>query len=305
MKITFIVVNYNTKDLLVKCIINLLSIQPNLPKNEIVVVDNGSYDGSTEEISSLFSLQVTLIKNPQNSLSSGHNLGFMASSGEYIVHLGTDCFPTADAINSLINYMDEHSDVGISTGKVTLRDGSLDMDSHRGLVTPWVALTHLSGLDKLFPTSRLFSGYFLGYMDMSKPHGIDTCISHFMFIRRVAYLKVGLWDTAYIVYGEDLDFCFRMKQANYKIMYLPDVKILHYKGAGVGRKTTSDLVNASRSDKKHLFKIRQETTRAMKIFYKTHLAKNYPFFINWLVYLLIFMLAKTRELMYLVRGSGY
>lgn len=305
MRLSFIIVNYNTRELLKDCVENLLKVKESIPESEIIVVDNKSFDGSDQLLEYEFKDKVTFIKNPQNNLPQGHNLGFAASTGDYVVHLGTDCYPTVEALNDLIAYMNYNPSVGIATGRIELRDGSLDMDAHRGLVTPWVALTHWSGLDKIFPQSPIFAGYFLGYKDFTKPHEIDVCISHFMFVRREAYLKVGQWDTTYFMYGEDLDFCFRMQEAGYKLMYLPNIKILHYKGAGVGRKTTDGIDNASRRDYNHMKKVRLETSRAMRIFYKKHLAPRYPFFVNWLVYFGIWGLHKVRAFKYFLKGSGY
>ena len=305
MLISFIIVNYNTRELLKECLENLLNVKKELPESEIIVVDNQSFDGSDQLVEYEYKDKVTLIKNSENNLPKGHNLGYKESKGHYILHLGTDCFPKAPDLKKLMEYMSKHPDVGITTGKLVNREGLVDWDAHRGFVTPWVAITHWVGLDKLFPKSKLFGGYFLRYKDFSVPHEIDTCISHFMLVKREAYEKVGAWDPSYFMYGEDMDFCFRLQKCGYKIVYVPSIEIVHYKGGGVGRQTTADVTNASRRDYNHMKKVRLETTRAMKLFYRTHMAKRYPFFINWIVYIGIFLLSKFRALLYFFKGSGY
>jgi len=305
MLISFVIVNYNTKELLKSCVDNLLEVKKTIKDIEIIVVDNVSFDGSDQLIEYEYKNRVTLIKNPKNNLPDGHNLGYKASTGDYIVHLGSDCYPKAEELKELIKYMEEHPKVGVTTGKLVTKNGSIDWDAHRGLVTPWVALTHWSGLDKFFPKSKLFGGYFLKFKDFSKPHEIDICISHFMMIKRETYEKVGLWDNTYFMYGEDMDFCLRVQNAGYKLFYIPNVEILHYKGGGVGRVTTEEEMNASRRDYNHMKKVRMETIRAMQIFYKTHMAKRYPFFINWIVYFGMFLLKIFRTIFYFIKGSAY
>jgi hypothetical protein len=303
VKVSFVIVNYNTRELLKDCIENLLLVKGKIGELEIIAVDNGSTDGSAEMVESNFGQSVKLIRTENNGLSAGHNLGYKSSRGEYIVYLGTDAYPTARAMEMIIEYMDRHEKAGICTPKLVLRDGSLDMDAHRGHSTPWTSLSHWLFLDKIFPKSKFFNGYFMGYKDFSKPHEIDVCISHFMFVRREAHEKVGLFDESFFLYGEDLDFCYRMQQAGYKVMYLSNIEVLHFKGATVGRKATADLDNAARRDKKHLSRLRLETTKAMKKFYKKHLEKKYPAPLNWLVYLGIFLLEKLRVVLFALRRS--
>lgn len=305
MLISFIIVNYNTKELLKECVDNLLEVKKSIKNSEIIVVDNQSFDGSVELINYEYSDKVTLIQNPQNNLPMGHNLGFEASKGDYIVHLGSDCFPKAEELKELIEFLKEHPKVGLVTGMLITKTGAIDWDAHRGTITPWVALTHWFGFDKLFPKSKIFGGYFQKYKNFSKPHEIDLCISHFMMLPREVYSKVAPWDTSYFMYGEDMDFCMSLQNAGYKIYYLPNVKILHYKGGGIGRTTTDQLTNASRRDTNHMKKVRLETTRAMKYFYKKNLSKKYPFFVNWMVILGINILQKIRTILFFFKGTGY
>lgn len=134
--------------------------------------------------------------------------------------------------------------IGIATVALRLRDGMLDMDAHRGFPTPWASLTHFSGLSRTLPHSPFFNQYFLGGRDSTQPHEIDLCISHFLFVRRTLFDAIGPWDEDFFLYGEDVDFCYRTKAAGYKIMYLPQFTVTHYKGASVGvRKQSSEIAD--------------------------------------------------------------
>lgn len=301
IKIDVIIANYNTKDLLKKCVDNLLEINlAPYAQLKIIIVDNGSTDQSAQMIKKEYSQEkITLIEEINRGLAHGYNVGYEKSDGDYILYLGTDSFPTKDQIVNITEFMEqpENNNVGICTPKLILRDGSLDMDAHRGLSTPWSSLTHWFFLDRIFSKSAVFNQYYLGYKDFNVPHEIDVCISHFMFVRKKAHDEVGKWDERYFLFGEDLDFCYRIQQAGYKIIYLSNVSVIHYKGAGVGRKSTKDLDNASRRDKTHLKNINNESVKAMKIFYQTHLDKKYPWILNKIVYFGIFCMSLLRSVL--------
>lgn len=322
-KISFIIVNYATKGLLEKNISNLLESWDNC---EVIFIDNDSPDGSSYFVEEKFGKdpRVTLIKSQNNGLSAGYNKGLKKATGDYLVYLGTDSFPTKEALEGLVNYMDKNPDVGIATPKLFTRDGAIDIDAHRGFPTPWASITHFTFFDRLFPKSKLFNQYSRKYQDFNTIHEIDACISHFMIVRPEVHVTVGEWDEDFFLYGEDIDFCYRTKQAGFKLMYLGNLPVLHYKGASVGRETSKDIDNIMNTDfDKISFKgqiyeksatnndvsdrsnislkdwmkknISKESTDAMKTFYKKHYMKKYPFFLNWFVFFGIWVNEKIRS----------
>jgi GT2 family glycosyltransferase len=272
-KVSFLIVNYNTKDLLADCINNLIGIYPNM---EIIVVDNDSRDGSAKMVQEKFNDSVKLLQQPNKGLAAGYNLGFPHITGDYIVYIGTDAYPKKEALTQLVDYMEENSQVGLCTPKLVLRDGSIDMDAHRGFPTPWTSLVRFMGLHNVFPKSKFFGHYFLSYLDPSTRHEIDMCIAHFMLVRKSVVAEIGGWDEDFFLYGEDVDFCYRVKEHKYKIMYLGDIEVLHYKGAGVGRKTSRDIKTASNSSKEVISKVPYYTIDAMKLFVTKHYKDKYP-----------------------------
>lgn len=271
MKISVVIVNFNTRDVLKECLINLSKIIEKEDLDiEVIIVDNASTDGSAEMVQSQFT-GVSLLKSPKNiGLSAGSNLGYANSRGDYILFLGSDAFPKENTLKGMAEYFEKNGKVGIATCKLLLRDGSLDMDAHRGFPIPWAAITHFTKLNKIFPKSRFFNKYYLGYKNFKEPHEIDLCISHFMMIRRKVFEEIGTWDEDFFVFGEDVDFCYRAKEAGWKIMYLPQWEAEHYKGAGVGRKESVDIKTASNQDPKTVKRMKKETTKAMLLFYKKH-----------------------------------
>jgi GT2 family glycosyltransferase len=287
-KLSIIIINYNTRDTLKECLLNLKDKYLN---KEIIVIDNGSKDKSFEMVKEEFK-EVAIIQSDNKGLAISGNLGLKKSTGDYLLYLGTDAFPKEGTLEGLTKYMDENLDVGIVTPKLILRDGSLDMDAHRGFPTPWAAITHFSKLNKVFPRSRIFNQYFLGYKDLDKPHEIDLCISHFMLIRKKVFKDIKGWDEDFFVYGEDVDICYRTKKAGWKIMYLPQFTAIHYKGVSVGtRKETNDVTTATIRTK---IKMRRHSTAAMKLFYSKHYSKIYPTWLTGLVFLGIDLMEKYR-----------
>jgi hypothetical protein len=259
---------------------------------EVIVVDNGSTDGSAELVKSKYP-SVTLIETENRGLAVGSNLGMQKATGDYFLFMGTDAFPEEKTLEGMIGYFEKTPSLGVATCKLMLRNGDLDMDAHRGFPTPWAAITHFTKLNRIFPKSKLFNQYFLGHVNMNVPHEIDLCISHFMMVRKQVFVQVGTWDEDYFVYGEDVDFCYRVKQGGWKIMYLPQWKALHYKGVSVGiRKESSDISKTDAGTKK---KMRRSSTEAMRIFYSKHYQNKYPKFVTSLVLSGIDFLSKIRS----------
>lgn len=282
--VSVVIVNYNTKEFSKDCI---LSIQKNAGNvsYEIIIVDNASSDGSVAELSNLKSKipNLKIISNKKNvGFSKANNQGVKASQkNRYILFLNPDTIIQNKAIEKMINFMDTHKDAGASTCKLIMPNGKIDDATHRGFPTPWNSFSHFSGLEKIFPKSTLFAGYSLGWMDLDSAHEIDVLAGAFMLVRKEAGNEVNWWDEDYFFYGEDIDFCYMLHEKGWKIYYVPDFSIIHYKGVSGGIKAVSQkITTASDETKRRANKCRFE---AMKIFYKKHYEKRYPWIINFLV----------------------
>lgn len=291
-KVSVLIANNNTRDVLKLCLENLKDSYENL---EVVVADTDSSDGSAEMVGKEFSW-VKLLKLPNNGLAFALNKCFETATGDYYLYLGTDAFPKEGTIKGLVDYFEElsHADVGAATVKLLLRSGAQDMDGHRGFPTPFVSMSHFLGLDKLFPKSKTFARYFMTYEDPEKEHEIDTCITHFLFVPAKVTRKVGRWDDkTFFLYGEDIDYCYRIKEAGFKIMYLPQFRAEHWKGVTIGiRKESQDVamkvpVVKFRDRELTLGKFRVElqrlSTDAMELFYRKHYSNKYPLIVGLFV----------------------
>jgi GT2 family glycosyltransferase len=280
--LSIVIVSYNTKDFLIKCIESIEETAKDLAY-EIIVVDNASTDGSQELVKEKFK-DVVLIANKENlGFSKANNIGIKKTSGRLVLFLNADTLIYPLTLKQMIDFMDSHKDAGATTCKVEMPNGRIDDASHRGFPTPWNSFCHFTGISKLFPRSKTFGGYNLSYLDLSKTHEIDALAGAFMLVRREAGKKVSWWDEDYFFYGEDLDFCFMLKQNGWKVYYVPEVSILHYKGVSGGiKKISKEVTTANRETRK---KAQTERFKAMRIFYRKHYENKYPFIVTKLVYL--------------------
>ncbi len=282
LDLSIIIVSYSTKEFLRRL---LDSIGENISagiKYEVIVVDNASADNSSVMVAKDFP-KIKLIANNQNfGFSKANNQGIKKTDkSRYVLFLNPDTLLEKGTIEEMIKFMDQNTDAGAATCKVVMSNGQIDDATHRGFPTPWNAFTHFSGISKIFPSSKLLNGYYLGWKDIEKVHEIDALAGAFMLVRRVAGEEVKWWDEDYFFYGEDIDFCFMLRAAGWKIYYVPTVSIFHYKGASSGIKEVSKQISTATRETK--IRITKSRFNAMNIFYKKHYSKKYPKFITGLV----------------------
>ncbi len=288
--LSIIILNYNTKKITIEAIESIEKSYPKEVKSgeyEVIVTDNASPDGSLEAFraykqkSKIKSFHV--VDNGGNiGFAAGNNKGIPYAKGRYILFLNPDTVMYPVTLPRIISFMDSHEDAGACGCRVEIPDGGIDEASHRGFPTPWNALTHFSGLEKVFPKSKIFSGYTQGWEDLSTIHPVPAVVGAFLFVRREAGKQIGWWDEDYFFYGEDIDFCYSLWEKGWKIYYIPDVKILHYGGVSSGIKKQSQGITTANIQTKKLIQFHR--FEAMKIFYKKHYQKKYPMIVSWAVF---------------------
>lgn len=281
--ISIIIVAFNSQDTIEPCID---AVEKTVKKHsfEIIVSDNSENDETENVVSKVFEKneKVIYIRNKENlGFSKGNNVVIKKAKGKYVLFLNPDTVVYEKTIDGMLDFMENNNDCGASTCFVELPSGKLDDSSHRGFPTPWRAFAYFSGLSKVFPKSKLFGGYNLSYLNTRQTHEIESLAGSFMMVPYEIGEKVGWWDEDFFFYGEDLDFCFRIKKAGYKIYFVPEFRALHYKGISSGIKSVSkDLTKASVETKRWATNHRFS---AMEIFYNKHYKKKYPKIITSLV----------------------
>lgn len=289
LDLLIVVVNYNTRDLLRDCLASIYESRGDF-NYQVCVVDNGSHDGSVEMVRQEFPQAQLIASSINGGYAYANNLGLRAFGFQnaplarhpsppnvegvgggvprYALLLNADTLLPPSALQNMLDFMEAHPEAGAAGPRLVREDGSLDLACRRSFPAPSAFLYRSMGLSKLFPKSRRFGRYNLTYLDPDELTEVDSVVGAFMLVRAEAIQQVGLLDEAFFLYGEDLDWAYRIRKAGWKIYYNPQVTVLHVKGA---------------STKKHSRKARYEFYRAMNIFYRKHYAATTPFWLHWLI----------------------
>jgi GT2 family glycosyltransferase len=229
MQLSVIIVNYNVKYFLHLCLQSAESALHSIDA-EVFVVDNNSSDGSVEMVQQQFPW-VKVIANANNiGFGSANNQAIALAKGKYILLQNPDTVVAEDTYTRIIDFMDLKPDAGGLGVKMIDGVGKFLPESKRGLPTPEVAFYKIFGLSVLFPKSRIFGKYHLGFLDKQEIHCVDVLSGAFMLMRKDIIDKIGAFDEQFFMYGEDIDLSYRISEAGYKIYYYPGTTIIHYKG---------------------------------------------------------------------------
>lgn len=273
MKLSIIIVNYNTYTLTKQTINSIIQKNHNF-EYEILLVDNASSDGSIESLQKDFNNLISkrilkvFINKSNLGFSKANNIGIREAKGMYILLLNSDTVIIEDCLKNCMFELDNNISIGALGCKVVLPDGKLDHACKRGFPSPKASLYYLLKLHKINPVK--YGQYDSLYLHEDEVGEIDCLTGAFMMIPKTVLNKVGLLDEDFFMYGEDIDLCYRIKEGGYKVLYYPKEKIIHHKGG---------------SSKKRRTKIIYDFHEAMWIFYKKHYYKKYNFTISLLVYI--------------------
>jgi GT2 family glycosyltransferase len=240
---------------------------------EIIVVDNGSNDGTLEMLAADYPAVQVVVNADNLGYTKPMNQGLRRASGEFLVQLNPDTLLNPGFLDTNYQYLQANSQVGICAPKVLNRDGSMQWQCRRGEARPWDVITYFTGLSRLFPDDPRFAGYLLTYKSPDEIYEVNAVSGSCMIIRRGVINEIGYLDEDFIAYQEDTDFCFRARLAGWKIVYLPLTQIIHF-GAEGGTRV-------------HPYRSVYEWHRSYFIYYRKWLAKDYFFMVNWLFYLLM------------------
>ena len=185
----------------------------------------------------------------------------------------------AGTLSGSLGYLKKHK-LGALGCKLILPDGSLDKDARRSFITPWIGLVHLFlKLDRIFPRSKLFAKYWYGYISDDEIHEVDALQGAFFLTTKNILDKVGWFEEDYFLDGEDIDLSWKIKNLGYKIVYYPEVSIVHIKGATKGKNRKSKKY-ISFNDK---LKYRLSGVDSMEMFYRKRLWDRYSLILNYIV----------------------
>ncbi len=229
MKLSVVIVNYNVKYFLEQALKSVRKAIDSIDA-EVFVVDNNSVDDSVAMVKRDFP-EVHLIANKDNpGFSKANNQAIQLAKGEYILLLNPDTVVEEDTFEKVIHFMDSHEDAGGLGVQMIDGKGNFLPESKRGFPSPFVAFCKTFGLSRIFPKSKTFNRYHLGYLDKNKTHKVDVLSGAFMLLRKKVLDKIGLLDETFFMYGEDIDLSYRIIKGGYQNYYFADTTIIHYKG---------------------------------------------------------------------------
>jgi len=262
-----VIVNYNTRELLRQCLTSVYDSQGDFTYH-VCVVDNCSNDDSAAMVREEFPLATLIESQVNGGYAYANNLGLENNGGSrYSLLLNPDTLLPHFALSEMVAFMDAHPDAGAAGPRLVLQDGSLDLACRRSFPSPAISFYRLSGLSRLFPKSPRFGRYNLTCLDPDETTEVDSVVGAFMMIRSESIQQVGLLDEDFFMYGEDLDWAYRIKEAGWMVYYNADVTVLHYK----------------RASSKHSFRAQIEFYRAMHLFFRKHYAADTPFWLSSLI----------------------
>jgi GT2 family glycosyltransferase len=185
-----------------------------------------------------------------------------------VLLLNPDTVTPPGSLDALVAYMEAHPDVGCCGPKLLLADGTLDLACRRAFPTPEVSLYRMLGLAKLFPRSPRFARYNMTYLDEDVETEVDSVVGACMLVRAGVVREVGPLDETFFMYGEDIDWAYRIKQFGWRIMYVPRVTVHHYKRAASSQRPFASI---------------RAFYDAMRVFYRKHYAATTPAPVNLLI----------------------
>lgn len=278
--LSIVIVNWKTPHLLASCL-DSIEEEDNSKRFEIWVVDNASNDGSVSMIQAKYPY-VNVIANRENlGFSKACNQAIPQTSGQFILLLNPDTTVTQGAINKLLKFLAENPDCGAAGPKILNPDGTLQLACRRAFPSVAASFFRVTYLSRLFPKNQLFSRYNLSYIDPDRQLSVDALSGSCMMVRRQVIDQVGLLDEEIFMFGEDIDWCWRIKQAGWSVFYLPDAVVYHIHGAASRLRPIGTTVDLH---------------KGMAVFYRKHLAQNQPIVINLIVYTAIW----SRALLFVI-----
>lgn len=290
--ISAIIVNWNGGALILQAIGALIRSAEGL-NLEIIVIDNASTDGSPDRIADAFS-QVCLMRMQSNlGFCRANNQALKIAKGKAVLLLNPDAIPEGQAIKELYEYLMNHPDVGVVGPRLLFPDGSLDAACRRHSKTISTYIYKVLMLDTLFKKSPRFGRYNITYLDQEILTEVDSVSGACLLVKREALNDIGTYmDERFFMYCEDEDWCCRIKQAGWKIVYYPRAIVWHYKG--------------NTSSRHPRWRVRLHVTyhwhRSVWIFHEKHLAPKYNWVINAFVYCSIIAVGAIASVTTIIQG---
>jgi N-acetylglucosaminyl-diphospho-decaprenol L-rhamnosyltransferase len=266
-RVSIVIVNWKTPELLAGCLNSILD-DPRAADFEIWVVDNASGDNSLQVLAEY--PQVKTIANQQNvGFAKACNQVIPDATAPYVFLLNPDTVVSGNAVTVLADYLDSNKDCGAVGPMVLNPDGTLQLACRRSFPSPAASFYRLTYLSKIFPKNKTFARYNMTFADPKQVLDVDALSGSAMMVRKNVIDKIGLLDEDIFMFGEDIDWCWRIKEDGWRVTYVPDAVVYHYHGASSRLRPVGATINLH---------------KGMEVFYRKHLAHKHNGVFNAAVY---------------------
>ncbi len=260
MKLSVIILNYNVRYFLELCLHSVQKATQTID-SEILVIDNASSDKSIEAIKNKFP-DVIFIQNTENvGFPKGNNIGVAQAKGDYICILNPDTVVAEDTFEKLLPFAENEPTFGALGCHLVDGSGNFLPESKRGIPTPWVALTKIFSLYKIFPKSTYFNQYYAQHIFEFQTGKVAILVGAFMLMKRNLYVDLQGFDENCFMYADDIDLSYRILKTGNQNFYVPSTSVIHFKGESTVK------------DKQYLSRF----SEAMQYFYAKHFKKSFVF----------------------------
>jgi len=264
-----IIVSYNVRDLLLRCLesVRAATVSYNA---EVFVVDNGSRDGTVERVREQFP-DVILITNQANrGFGAANNQAIARARGRAVLLLNCDAELHPDALDTMLRYLVENVDVGVIGPRLFYPDGRTQ-SSRRRFPTPLIAMVESTRLQTWWPNCPLLNRYYRNDGSDDEIQDVDWLVGACLLVRREVIETVGWFDERFFMYSEELDLCRRVRSAGWRVVYLPTARAIHHEGRSSEQNLAQRAQNFHESKCRYFEKYSgQSTARALRIFLLTN-----------------------------------
>jgi GT2 family glycosyltransferase len=228
-RLSVIVVSYNCRGLLLRCLQTVEAERRHIPL-ELILVDNASSDGTVEEVRRLHPWVRLVAADSNLGFARSNNDALRMARGEHVLLLNPDTEVREGSLAAAVERLEADPGIGMLGVKLVTPDGGLDHACKRGFPTPSSSLWHFLGLSRARPHSPRFAAYTAGHIGPDEESPVDAVNGAFMLVRRQALDEVGLLDERFWMYMEDLDWCYRFWERGWRVLYWPGAEVVHVKG---------------------------------------------------------------------------
>lgn len=249
--LSIIIVSWNVRQLLASCLDSILAGAGTL-QLEVIVVDSGSSDGSPDLVTDAYPWVRMLGCRENVGFPKGNNLGMDLASGRHLLFLNPDTVLVGNALQLMVGYLDHHESVGVVGPQLLNEDRSIQ-SSRRRFPTMATAFVESTWLERIAPSS-IFTHYYARDLPEDEPVDVDWIVGACMMVRRKTIDHVGVMDEAYFMYSEELDWCRRIKDAGWRVIFLPGAQVIHYEGKSSEQAVTARHINFQRAKLRYFLK---------------------------------------------------